>query len=158
LKRILVPVDFSRCSQQALAHARLLAKPFDAELLLLHVIETAYRADGADVYVATPEGAVLLAERLRLARAQLRRLETAVASRGCGVRSMVKRGAPAHAITATARRLRAQLIVMGTYGRTGLSRLLMGSVAEQVVRCAPCPVLTVRCPASPQRASTRAGS
>jgi universal stress protein A len=156
LKRILVPVDFSPCSQRALAYARQLAKSFDAELLLLHIVEPAYRADAADVYVATPQGSALLAEHVRLAREQLRRLATDLANGGCGVRSMVKRGAPAQAITQVAGRVRAQLIVMGTYGRTGLSHLLMGSVAERVVRSAPCPVLTVRRPPPVQRTSTRA--
>ena len=157
VKRILVPVDFSTHALQALAYARQVAKRFDAELLLVHVIEPAYRADASDVYVTSPHGAVLLKEQRRLAQEQLRRLGTDLTKHGHRVRSMVKQGSPPLAIVATAARVGAHLIVMGTYGRTGLSRMLIGSVAERVVRTAPCPVLTVRRPLPARRAATRTG-
>jgi universal stress protein A len=157
IKRILVPVDFSTHALQALAYAREVAKRFDAELLLVHVIEPAYLADASDVYVSGPHGAVLLKEQLRLAQAQLLRLGADLTERGHRVRTMVKRGSPPHAIVDTAARVGAHLIVMGTYGRTGLSRMLIGSVAERVVRTAPCPVLTVRRPLRARRAATRTG-
>jgi nucleotide-binding universal stress UspA family protein len=157
IKRILVPMDFSTHALQALAYARQVAERFDAELLLVHVIEPAYRADASDVYVTGPHGAVLFNEQQRLAQAQLRRLGADLTKHGHRVRSMVKRGSPPQAIVDTAARVGAHLIVMGTWGRTGLSRMLIGSVAERVVRTAGCPVLTVRRPLPARRALTRTG-
>ena len=157
IKRILVPVDFSTPSLQALAYACQVAKRLEAELLIVHVIEPAFRADATDVYVASPRGAVLLQEQLRLTEARLTRLCADLTKKGYRVHSIVKRGSPARAITDTAARVGAHLIVMGTLGRTGLAHMLIGSVAERVVRTAPCPVLTVRPRPPARRASTRTG-
>lgn len=157
IKRIIVPVDFSSHSLNALAYARDIARRVGAELLLLHVVEPAYLADASDVYVSGPHGAVLLKEQWRLAKAQLTRLGGELTKDGYRVRSMVKWGAPAQVIVETAVRSRAHLIVMGTYGRTGLTHMLVGSVAERVVRTATCPVLTVRRPLAAPRNQKRAG-
>ncbi len=154
IKRILVPVDFSTTSLQALRYAREVATRLNAELLLLHVMAPAYRADATDVYVASPRGAVLLQEQLGVAKAHLTRLCATLTKQGHHVQALVKRGSPARLIVETAARLGVHLIVMGTLGRTGLSHLLIGSVAERVVRTAPCAVLTVRPRPPAHRATT----
>jgi len=144
IKRILVPIDFSLDSLHALSQVRELAKVLWAELLLLHVVEPAYRADGSDVYVILPEGAVLLEEQMRAAEAHLVRIGARLKTRSHRVRICVKRGSPSKVIVDTAQGSGCDLIAMGTHGRTGLSRMLIGSVAAKVTRGASCPVLTVR--------------
>ena len=154
-KRLLVPIDFSEHSLNALTLARKLAQSLDAELLLLHVVEPAYRAGGGDVYVTGPQGAVLLKEQLRMAGAQLNGLAADLKKEGCRCRTLLKRGVPARIIAAAARQNGAQLIIMGTHGRTGLRRVLLGSVAECMVRTASCPVVVVRQALRAQRVRVR---
>lgn len=143
--RILVPMDFSEPSDAALEYARTVATRFGGSLHLLHVAEDPYRAlFSAEVYVPAMEGLreEILTDALgrltnRLRSSDLRELgATADAIIGMPARSIVEY-AGAHGI---------DLIVMGTHGRGGMSHLLMGSVAERVVRTAGCPVLTVRHP------------
>jgi nucleotide-binding universal stress UspA family protein len=140
---ILVPMDFSAPSDAALECARAVAVQFAGSLHLLHVAEDPYRAlYSAEVFVPEMEGLrdEILANALgglkdRLRRADLEQLHaTADAVIGTPAMSIVEY-AEGHDI---------DLIVMGTHGRGGMSHLLMGSVAERVVRTAPCPVLTVR--------------
>ena len=142
IKRILIPVDFSPSSLEALDFAVALAQPFKAELLLLSVIEPV-------LYVVPDYGGAqssALAESMnqqrQSAQIELVRLERACRKRGLKVRTLLQIGAPARLIVDTAAKTKADLIVMATHGRTGVSRLLMGSVAERVVRTASCPVLT----------------
>jgi universal stress protein A len=142
IKRILVPVDFSDDSRNALAYARDFAKPLGAELSLLHVVEPIYYATPADMYVASPNVAMLLDEQRRLATKHLQRIAADLKKKGQRVRAAVKTGAPSQVIIDSTRG--ADLIIMGTHGRTGLVHMLMGSVAEKVVRGANCPVLTLR--------------
>jgi nucleotide-binding universal stress UspA family protein len=146
LKHILVATDFSEPSDAALAYGRELARTFDAQLTVLHVAENlAARAFGADgVVFASPD---LQAEVEDLAR---RQVDALIASDdNIGVHStgvVVSASSPSSAITDYARQEPIDLIVMGTHGRGAVAHLLMGSVAERVVRTAPCPVLTVRHP------------
>ncbi len=144
LKRILVPVDFSGDSLNALAYARNLIKPFGAEVVLLHVVEPIYYAAPADMYMTSPNLATLLDEQQRMAAQQLRRLAADLEKKGQRVRTALKTGSPAQIIIDSAQRGGVDLIVMATHGRTGLAHMFMGSVAEKVVRSAACPVLTVR--------------
>jgi universal stress protein A len=144
IKRILIPVDFSDDSLNALAYGRELAKPMGAELTILYVVEPIYYATPADMYVATPNMASLLDEQRRVGIEQLARLAADLKKKGVRHRTMLDTGVPAQVIVETARRRRCDLIIMATHGRTGLVHMLMGSVAEKVVRTAPCPVLTVR--------------
>jgi universal stress protein A len=151
IKHILVPVDFSKDSLRALAYASNFAKLFDSDLAILHVIEPIYYATGADMYVTSPNVTLLLDEQRRISARQLARLEADLKKKGRRVRTVLKAGSPAQVIIATAKRARAELIIMATHGRTGLAHMLMGSVAEKVVRGARCPVLTVRHGAAPSR-------
>jgi nucleotide-binding universal stress UspA family protein len=144
VKRILVPVDFSEDSLKALAYARDLVKPFGAEVVVVHVVEPIYYAAPADMYMTSPNLATLLDEQQKLARQQLARIARDLEKTGLRVRAVLKTGSPAQVIIDTAKSAAVDLIVMATHGRTGLSHLFMGSVAEKVVRTAACPVLTVR--------------
>ena len=131
IDRILVATDFSRCSLAALEYAEELARRLGAELLLMH-------ATGAPSMPAevSPRGhddaARVLAESVERLR-----------NEGVRARALVRPGAAAEEIRRTADAERASLIVVGTHGRSGIARVLMGSVAELVVRTANCPVLTV---------------
>ncbi|MFN8627594.1 MAG: universal stress protein [Candidatus Binatia bacterium] len=145
IKRILVPIDFSDDSRNALAYACGLATQFGAELFLLHVIEPIHFITASDVY----------AQQRRLSTAQLDGIAAELRAQGQPFRTMVRAGFPAKVIGDTATRARANLIVMGTHGRTGLAHALIGSIAEKVVRTAHCPVLTVRRPAISARRAAR---
>jgi nucleotide-binding universal stress UspA family protein len=129
--RILVATDFSLCSLNALGHAEDLARKLDAELIVLHVepVPTA-GSDLGDVAHAAVER-------------ELARTAAGLRDYHPGVRTIVRAGAPDEEIVDAAATERASLVVMGTHGRTGLARALLGSVAESVVRRAPCPVLTI---------------
>lgn len=142
--RILVPTDFGAASEVALAYAKDLAARFDARLYLLHAVEDPMVTGtwSPDVYVAT--SAEL---RDRLLRDATRRLDECITGEDrerFTWTTEVRVGAAAHTIGAFAREKTIDLIVMGTHGRGGLSHMFLGSVAEQLVRTAPCPVLTVR--------------
>lgn len=144
IKRILVPVDFSKASLQALDYAREFAKPFGADLVVVHVVEPIYYATPIDMYAASPNVAMLVDEQRRMATVHLERLSADLTTTGLAHRTMLKSGAPAQVIVDTAKSAKADLIIMATHGRTGLAHVLLGSVAERVVRTAACPVLTVR--------------
>jgi len=135
LKTILVATDFGEASDAALAYGRALARVFGGRLRLLHVTENQFLRPMAD----SPEHAH------QAIRRRLNDLLGGEDRRSVdGDAALETSDAPAEAIVEYARRIEADLIVMGTHGRTGLDRLLTGSVAEHVVRSAPCPVLTVR--------------
>jgi universal stress protein A len=144
IKRILIPVDFSDDSLKALAYGRDFAKPFGAEICVLYVVEPIYYATPADMYATSPNIAMLIDEQRRVGAQQLARINAELKKKGARVRTFQKTGSAAQCIVDTAKSLKAGLIVMGTHGRTGLAHMLMGSVAEKVVRTAACPVLTVR--------------
>ena len=141
--RILVPTDFSESSDAALTYAKALAERFGAVLHLVHVFDDPIMAGGfgAEGYLAEAPD---LAETMRHeAEERLAvRLTESERSRLRATSAMLS-GPTAHTIVDTARDRGFDLIVMGTHGRTGLAHALMGSVAERVVRTAPCPVLTV---------------
>ena len=142
--RILVPTDFSPASDAAVHYARSLAETFGATLHLLHVLDdpaaaTAFVGDGYAVDTPDIRQAMLTQVRERLART----LSVTDYTRFRATSEALV-GVPADAIVDYAAATGANLIVMGTHGRTGLAHLLMGSVAEHVVRTASCPVLTVR--------------
>ncbi len=153
LTRILVPVDFSEPSLNALAYACGLAKRFGATLTVLHVVEPVYVAE--PYMGVAPEVGRFLDEEIRNAKTILTRIEADRRKQGLRVRSLVVAGPPALLIVDTARDTGADLIVMGTHGRTGLAHAFIGSVAEKVVRTARCPVLTVRAAGRKQPAARR---
>jgi nucleotide-binding universal stress UspA family protein len=137
LKQILVPIDFGEASEVALDYGRALARTFGASLHLLHVMENPFlRPTAADPSVLKAAAAKHLGERLTDDdRAALH--ATAVLETSDKPAEEIVKYAKAHAI---------DLVVMGTHGRGTMAQLLVGSVAERVVRTAPCPVLTVRHP------------
>ncbi len=143
IKRILVPLDFSTNSELALDYARAMAQRFGAELHLVHVCEVpALVAAPADTYaMAYAEWSECLADdaERQLVALQKRLPEVRTSSE-------VVFGNPAKCIVTAANVKRSDLIVMGTHGRGPIMHMLMGNVAERVVRAAPCPVLTVREP------------
>ncbi|MCA9540227.1 MAG: universal stress protein [Myxococcales bacterium] len=144
IKRILVPVDFSDCSREAVRTALALAKVFEAEVDVVHVHEIPYTA--GDVRVQTPEGTVTMRDFLRAEAARLldEMLESIETLHDAPHHQHLLEGVPHAAIVRAALSNHSELIVMGTHGRSGLSHLLMGSVAEKVLRQAPCPVMVVR--------------
>ena len=144
LKNILVATDFSEPSDAALTYGRALARNFEATLHVLHVVGNVSTAVyGAEAYfAAVPQ---LQQEIEDVARTRLDELlidndEQPLPTR----RVLITSHAPALAIVDYAKRERIDLIVTGTHGRGAVAHFLMGSVAERVVRTAPCPVLTVR--------------
>jgi universal stress protein A len=142
--RVLVPTDFSPTSEAALDYAITIAARFGASLHLLHVVDDPFvgGAWGSEVYIAS-----VPAMRARLvddAAAKLSRLLPRAQHEGVPARSEVRVGRPVETIKDAAAEEHCDLIVMGTHGRSGMAHLLLGSVAEKVVREAPCPVLTVR--------------
>ena len=145
VRTILCPTDFSEPAEAAIAIAAELAGHFASELVLLHVVapptpvaaEPAF-APGAGFDQVAHQGLLV-----RNAEERLRALGDRLAP-GARLRARVSVGRPGPTILAVADRETASLIVIATHGRTGVRRLLFGSVAEKVVRHAPCPVLTVR--------------
>jgi universal stress protein A len=140
--RILVPLDFSEQSTRALAYAKMLAGAFSASLELMHIVPNPYISDGSGLSTALPQS--FLDNFEQDARARLEAALTPAERTSFSVQHVVRSGDPRLEIVEHARLAPVDLIVMGTHGRTGVSHLLLGSVAEQVIRTAPCPVVTVR--------------
>jgi nucleotide-binding universal stress UspA family protein len=145
ITRILVPTDFSATADAALDYAFALAERFGASVLLLHVLDDPFVADGMAAEAYITEAPVLRTAMLQEAREKLSHRTGPRAPR-VRAETEVLFGHGARTIADYAAEHGADLIVMGTHGRTGMAHLLLGSVAEQLVRTAPCPVLTVRHP------------
>lgn len=137
-KKILFPTDFSHCSDAALGVATSLARDTGAKLLIVHIEEPPMAYGGGEMYYGLPDPA---SEDLQAMLARVKPLDDSVP-----FEHHLVVGDPAGSIVRLAEEQNADLIVMGTHGRTGLSRLLMGSVAEAVVRKSPCPVFTYKEP------------
>ncbi len=158
-KTILVPVDFSPCSDEAFRVACQVARLWGASMLVLHVIDTnALAAFNRLGLLAVPSDATAQRRRLRHhARLNVRRLLESKEAKDVALTRMIMEGAPFVEIAKTARTQKVDLVVMGNYGRRSgsLDKIFFGSTAEKVVRTAGCPVLTVplRAPAV-QRKST----
>jgi nucleotide-binding universal stress UspA family protein len=142
VRRILHPTDFSNGARKAESEAVRLARTLDAELLLLHVVPEVYLYGRGRVKIA--ERLQLQAIRVAAGRRALAHRVSQLRSRGVRVKGLVLSGSPRAKTVAIARRARCDMIVMGTRGGNALSRWLLGSVADRVVRRAACPVLTVR--------------
>jgi nucleotide-binding universal stress UspA family protein len=146
LKKVLVPTDFGPASESALRYAQALARGFGAELHVLHVVENLLtRAiDGYGYAAISPEVQLDIED---AGRKQTNALLSDEDRRELHAKaSTVTSNSPATEIVDYARKNGVDLIVMGTHGRAAITHLFMGSVAERVVRIAPCPVLTVRYP------------
>jgi nucleotide-binding universal stress UspA family protein len=140
LKRILVPIDFSDCSKKALQYALPLAKQHQAAITLLYVVPLSYAVGeyGGTDYVS------LEAETRASADKALAALAVDEIRGEVPADAVVRSGSTAFEIIEAAKRLPADIIVVSTHGRTGLKHVFLGSVAEDIVRHAPCPVLVVR--------------
>ncbi|HEY5944468.1 MAG TPA: universal stress protein [Kofleriaceae bacterium] len=145
-KTILVPHDFSSSANHALAIARDEAKVHGAKVVLLHVIDlpTSIKADA--VIVPEPSGAPINVKdyAIRQAEEHLADLAARVAKDGVTPATFIRLGKPEEEIVKFANENTIDLIAMGTHGRTGLAHMLVGSVAERVVRTSKIPVLTIR--------------
>jgi len=142
IKNVMVATDFGEAADAALRYGRELAGCFGATLHVVHAMETSYVGFGVETYVP------LLPDRDgELEESARRRVNSLIESAGPGPRAIaavLPPSVPSVAIIDYARDHNINLIVMGTHGRGGLAHLVMGSVAERVVREAPCPVLTMK--------------
>jgi nucleotide-binding universal stress UspA family protein len=138
VKTILHATDFSENSAFAFRVACALAHDYGARLVILHASGPCLELYSQGIYLPAPDG---MLESLHDQLLQLQPHDSSIVTEHC-----LEEGEPVPTILTVARQVKADVIVMGTHGRTGLGRLLMGSVAEQVVRKAQCPVLTVKHP------------
>ena len=155
IRRILVPVDFSAPSCRALDYATALAGNLGASINLVHVLPDPPLSQSAwELYV--PESPEVREQRYRDASARLADLAAVCTEWGGHVTTEVRLGSPTGEIEAAAIDYGSDLIVMSTHGRTGLPHLLLGSIAERLLRTAPCPVLMVRQSLVPEDADAMA--
>jgi nucleotide-binding universal stress UspA family protein len=145
-KTILVPHDFSSSANHAVAIARNEAKAHGAKLILLHVIEMPSALVPDTVIVPDETGAPINIKdyAMRQAERHLADLAERIAKDGVTATTFIRLGKPEDEIVKFASENKVDLIAMGTHGRTGLAHMLVGSVAERVVRTSKCPVLTIR--------------
>jgi universal stress protein A len=143
IQKILVPIDFSEASERAAHYAAALARRLGASLHLVHVLEPAAMATGPFEFYEAPTREELNRHYWDT-RSRLIGVATRVEGDFLRVSSEVRHGTPADCIRAATFDYGADLVIMSTHGRSGLSHLVMGSVAEQVIRTARCPVLVVR--------------
>jgi nucleotide-binding universal stress UspA family protein len=142
-QKILVPTDFSPAAKQALPYASELAKLHDAEILLVHVMELPH-------YPTLFEGTALVVPpiddslRAQLTEQLQKAAHEVTETSGVRCRTVLREGPPTPELLDCAKEEGADLIVIATHGYTGLKHMLLGSTAEQVVRHACCPVLTIR--------------
>jgi nucleotide-binding universal stress UspA family protein len=139
IRRILVPHDFSDSAERALSYALTFAQKFGGRVTVVHAYEIP-TLGASESLVASLEFAEEVA---REAGKTLAGIANRARKSNLEVETVLRRGTAWVEINAVAEQMKADLIVMGTHGRKGVSRFLLGSVAEKVVRTAPCPVLTV---------------
>jgi len=143
-KTILFATDFSEGSKNALPYAVDLAKRYEAKLYFMHIVYDVARTTGWYVpHISVEE---MYNDLEKGARTELEKTFTEEMRGLKDIEHVVMKGIPYEEITKFAETNKIDLIVLATHGRTGLDRLLFGSTAEQVVRYAPCPVLSVRLP------------
>jgi nucleotide-binding universal stress UspA family protein len=142
IKTILFPTDFSQGARAAMDHAVSLAKDYRAKLILLYVIQD---ISVAEWYIPSSLSVSELMEDMQKgAGNEMNKWGEEASAKVADVEKLVVRGVPFVEIIRTAKDKNADLIVIGTHGRTGIDHMLFGSTAEKVVRKASCPVLTVR--------------
>ncbi len=151
VKKILCPIDFSKPSYVALDAAIGLAKQYSSEIILLHVIEPIV----TDVMIGKMSYRLYQKRLTSDAKQTLRDIASKRRHQKPKINPMVKSGDPAKTIVRTAQQKRVDVIVIATHGRKGWGHLLFGSIAEKVVRLAPCPVLVIHSPK--KRAGKRTG-
>jgi nucleotide-binding universal stress UspA family protein len=142
VNEIVCPIDFSPPSNAALKEAIGMAKQYGAKLILVSVVEPIVTGLMLSVYTYQQ-----YVKRLKnTAREQLKAMITKHVPKGMRVTALVKTGDPADVIVRTCKSQRADLLVVATHGRRGWGHLIFGSVAEKVIRMAPCPVLVIHPP------------
>lgn len=140
LRHVLCPTDFSEFSELALRHAAALARVLDSDLTVAHVFQYPVPLGGEVPYFTSQLlGSVARAEQVDKLKAFARPAEAV----GVRVRCVLREGDPSREIARLAEALPADLLVLGTHGRGGFERFMLGSVTEKLLRRAPCPVLTV---------------
>jgi universal stress protein A len=144
IRRILFPTDFSEYANHAWSYVLTFAKEFAAEVYLLHVVPPPPRL--TETYAVNFDPDALLEAQRAEATASLDRQLRGAKEAGLTAQVAIRVGVDYHEILEYARAQAVDLIIMGTHGRTGLAHVLLGSVAEKVVRRAPCPVLTIKHP------------
>jgi nucleotide-binding universal stress UspA family protein len=143
MRRILFASDFSKASAKAFATAIALAKATHADMTILHVL-VPFTPIVPEQYIRGATLDQLTADLRRWGQQQLDKLTAKAKNGGIRAGSLTMTGDPAQQIVRAARAKRADLIVLGTHGRTGLNRFFVGSVAQRVIASASCPVVTVR--------------
>jgi nucleotide-binding universal stress UspA family protein len=144
IKKVLVPIDFSDYSKDALNYSINFIKCFNAELTLIYVIEPViYPPDISATQISIPPTDV---EITKNADASLKQLINKEIPSDIKVNSVIKTGKPFVEIVETAAEENIDLIIISSHGHSGIEKILFGSTAEKVVRKAPCPVLTLRTP------------
>lgn len=140
IERILVPVDFSECSREAVDHAIDIARIFGSEIHLVH----SYQINPGGLMPYGPTLPVDVYDGLRAAAGEeLAKVRDRIVDADVPCQVHLSQDVPSSAVVGAAKELGADLIVMGTRGLSGFRHVLLGSVAERTVRFAPCPVLTV---------------
>jgi nucleotide-binding universal stress UspA family protein len=142
-RRIVAPTDFSECAEEAWSLAQPVAQMLGSEVMLVHVFVEPPVYGDAEAGTAAWQ---VLIEAERWVADELERRADQARKRGIAVRTEICTGSPAAEIVELASREHADVVIMGTHGRDGLTRVLLGSVADRVIRTASCPVLTVRKP------------
>lgn len=147
IRRIVVPTDFAECSLPAVRLGAELADKFGSELILLHVVQDLALAM-PDAVMPTPLPPPDLGQLTDAAKTGLANLIERENLGRLNPRVEIRIGSPVSEIVAAAGDLKADLLCVGTHGRTGLAHLILGSQAERIIRESPCPVLTVKPPAA----------
>ncbi|MBU6392141.1 MAG: universal stress protein [Planctomycetota bacterium] len=143
IKNILCPIDYSIFSERALTYAIEFAEKYQTKLYLIHVLDIRiYDINDPELYSVN----IVEKETIDKLRERLLRCVNEETKGRISVEAIIVQGVPFSEIIKASKEYKIDLIVLGTHGRTGLSHAIMGSVAEKVVRKAPCPVLTIRHP------------
>jgi nucleotide-binding universal stress UspA family protein len=141
-KKILVPVDFSQCSCDAFAYGLSIARQYHAKIILLHVVDFRTYESIFHIHMVPQEQAFETLKKIAIKK--LAEMMADFDTKDIDIDERVVEGHPFIEIVRTAAHDEVDLVVIGTHGRSGLDHILFGSVAEKVVRKAPCPVLAVK--------------
>lgn len=152
IKNILVPLDFSKHSEQALEYAKEIAQPLKATIHLLHILEPLTTYGSWEGIPMTD----LVGRAFEQAEQKLQEVAATLINAGFEVRIKVMEGHPDLAINGYAEEYSIDMITMGTHGRRGLEYLLFGSTTEKVLRTAPCSILAVRLPKEATQGASKA--